>query len=157
MIVDFAAFTAGVAPPDNSGLLTILEEMPGYIFWSDQTNFLKSNGYWASFNDAFYPVVRQVSGADLMCEENPNYCYNSDPRHLIYDQRAPNVQSVDDLKLLIRYNNWGVDPLSKNDSCNAISCRMDLERIESNQVNDSITTTVYYYWLVGWFIYLLID
>ena len=81
MVVDFAKFTTGVLPQDNSGLLTVLEEMPGYIFWSDQTNFLKSNGFWASFNDAYYPIVRQVSGADLKCEEDSTFCYDTDPRH----------------------------------------------------------------------------
>jgi hypothetical protein len=88
----------------------------------------QAQGYWASFNDAYFEVVRQVSGAELMCEQNADFCYQSDPRNLIFKMRAPNVMNVNDMKALIRYNNFEHDPIAHNDSClGAISCRMDLQ------------------------------
>jgi hypothetical protein len=40
LVIDFATFTPNVAPVIGSGLLTVLEEMPGYIFWQDVTDIL---------------------------------------------------------------------------------------------------------------------
>jgi hypothetical protein len=121
LVIDYAKFTPGVAPAAGSGLLTVLEEMPGYIFWEDVTTVLSNQGYWASFNDAYFEVVRQMSGAELMCEENTNFCYQSDPRNEIFMQRAPKVTSIDEAKALIRYNNWHRDLNSRNDSCLGVS------------------------------------
>lgn len=40
MVIDLDRFTPGKKPKPNSGLLTILEELPGYIHWEDLTHIL---------------------------------------------------------------------------------------------------------------------
>lgn len=48
MIVDYNKFTPGM--PLNNGLLTVLDQIPGTVTWSDQTNLLRSQKYFASYN-----------------------------------------------------------------------------------------------------------
>lgn len=40
MVIDLDRFTPGKKPRANSGLLTVLEELPGYIHWEDLTHIL---------------------------------------------------------------------------------------------------------------------
>jgi hypothetical protein len=48
MIVDYNLFTPGAPLRDN--LLIVLDQMPGIIIWTDQTDFLRKNAYWPSYN-----------------------------------------------------------------------------------------------------------
>jgi len=48
MVVDYNKFTPGKQP--DSGLLTVLEQIPGMIEYADVTNILLQQTYWASYN-----------------------------------------------------------------------------------------------------------
>jgi hypothetical protein len=49
MIVDTKLFVPN-APTLQNGLLTVLEQTPGNVYWSDQTDVLRKSSYWASYN-----------------------------------------------------------------------------------------------------------
>ncbi len=49
MIVDTKLFVPN-APTLQNGLLTVLEQTPGNVYWSDQTDVLRKTSYWASYN-----------------------------------------------------------------------------------------------------------
>jgi hypothetical protein len=48
MIVDYNMFTPGM--PLKNGLLTVLDQIPGTVTWNDQTNILRAQAYFASYN-----------------------------------------------------------------------------------------------------------
>lgn len=129
-ILDMIGFVPGQPLPPNS--FWIAEEVPGTVQGADMTAWLNEYGYWPSYNVPYLPKIRDISGYTAACQKlsplgNYDYCWESNPRALIYQQRAPKISSVEDLKYLMTYNNWKEDPLSKHDPCNAISCRRDLE------------------------------
>lgn len=44
------------------GLLYVLEQMPGKIIFGDQTQILKKDTYYASYNIPFYAEISEMSG-----------------------------------------------------------------------------------------------
>jgi hypothetical protein len=48
MIIDYKLYTPGQDLKDN--LLIVLEQIPGYIEWSDKTDVLRKQSYWTSYN-----------------------------------------------------------------------------------------------------------
>ena len=69
--MDYTRFTPHA--PLADGLLTVLEQMPGVdgqnIVWMDMTPWLRSNGYWASYNRPFFPWIQQVSDQQKMIDK----------------------------------------------------------------------------------------
>jgi len=47
-------------------------------------------------------------------------------RAQIFRRDAPSVQTMDDMKKIMRYNQYQTDPLSLHDACKQISARCDL-------------------------------
>lgn len=132
MVLDLALFTVGQPPP--SGFLYILEEIPGLVHFEDMTSHLtRSDGYWASYNEPYFIDISVESGNAAECARNTDSCFVSDPRANIFRAHQSGVHSIDDLKLLLGYNQFQIDPLSKGDPCNAIACRSDLDPSRANR------------------------
>ena len=131
MVLDFSRFREGMDPVD--GFLYVIEEVPGYVHREDMTQKLIADGYWASYNNPYFTDIREISGNEALCRQDPNYCHDSDPRAKIFKEHQHEVVDIETMKTMIAYNHWQTDPLSNNDSCSAIACRQDLEPIESNR------------------------
>lgn len=125
MVLDLNLFTPGVAP--DSGFFTVFEEVPGLVHYEDQTDFLNENTYWPSFNNPFYDDIFEASGYASVCRVDEDYCHESAPRNTLFAENHENVVNVLTGGYLLNYNKWQVDTASKNDSCNAVACRGDLE------------------------------
>mmetsp|Transcript_4556 Transcript_4556/g.6234 ORF Transcript_4556/g.6234 Transcript_4556/m.6234 type:complete len:596 (+) Transcript_4556:792-2579(+) len=125
MVLDFDRFSPGRVPED--GFLTVLEEIPGLIHYEDMTAHLIEQEYWASYNNPFFDDISEASGNAALCRAQPlTACHDSDPRAAIFRQRQSSVSGLAGLQALLTYNDFHHDPLSLNDSCNAIACRQDL-------------------------------
>ena len=131
MVLDFSRFREGMDPAD--GFLHVIEEVPGYVHSEDMTQKLISDGYWASYNNPYFSDIREISGNEALCKQDPHYCYDSDPRAKIFKEHQHEVVDIDTMKSMIAYNHWQTDPLSNNDSCSAVACRQDLEPVEANK------------------------
>ena len=57
MIVDYNRFTPGM--PLKNGLLTVLDQIPGTVTSNDQTNILRSQTYFASYNIPFIILFKK--------------------------------------------------------------------------------------------------
>jgi len=115
MIVDYNRFDS-TDTQLKDGTLWILEQIPGYIRAEDQTEVLRNQKYWPSYNTPFYPDVFNMSG----CQENVDkygamFAYESTPRALIFKRDQGRVVDMDSLYQLMRYNDYKNDPLS---ACN---------------------------------------
>ena len=119
--------------PDKT--LMILEQIPGEVEINDVTQYLRE-GYWPSYNIPFSPYIYNKSGYVDFIKKRPEFNvsldYNNCPRAQIFRRDQENINSNEDFKHIIRYNDYENDPLSDNDPSEAIACRYDL-----NPENDS--------------------
>ncbi len=125
MILDLNKFSAGQKP--QAGFLTVLEEMPGYIHWEDMTDYITKSSYWPSYNNPYFQDIADISGQTDLCASDDMFCYDTDPRGQIFAAHQANIQTAEDFEKMLGYNHYETDPISQNNSCHAISCRMDLQ------------------------------
>jgi hypothetical protein len=126
MIIDTNKFVPGAAKSDPD-LFHVLEQLPGMIRTQSQSSVLDKDGYWASYNIPFYPEVFNASGYAEMAKKYGDYwTYEHCPRANDFREYQSPVQSIEDLKKLIRRNDWQNDPYSLGDACNQIAARCDL-------------------------------
>uniref|UniRef100_A0A8C7P9P8 Phospholipase B-like n=1 Tax=Oncorhynchus mykiss TaxID=8022 RepID=A0A8C7P9P8_ONCMY len=124
MIVDMRKVTLGHSIED--GALTVVEQIPGLVEFSDQTQTLR-RGYWPSYNVPFHPKIYTLSGYGKMWEEyGDDFSYDLCPRAKIFRRDQAEVKDLDSLKHIMRYNDYKNDPYSKGDPCKSICCRNDL-------------------------------
>lgn len=116
MILDLTRFRSGRDP--LHGLLTILEEIPGYMHSADLTSHLIEHGYWGSYNNPYFEDISALSGNADLCLDNSITCYNTDPRANLFRKHQSSVSSLGDMQWLMGLNEFASDPLSLNDSCN---------------------------------------
>jgi hypothetical protein len=124
-IVDYKLFTPG--QPIKPGTLWIAEQIPGYIVANDESSYLINQGFWPSYNIPYFDFIYNISGYPAMFDKYGNeYSYSMCARAQIFRRDAPNVQTMDDMKKIMRYNQYQTDPLSLHDACKQISARCDL-------------------------------
>ena len=133
MIVDYNKFdpTSDELADDT---LWVLEQIPGTIVSSDQTDVLRKQQYWPSYNTPFYPEIFNLSGCQASVDEyGPMFAYASTPRALMFARDQHKVVDMESLFNLMRYNDYKNDPLSACPKCdppysaeNAIAARSDL-------------------------------
>lgn len=110
----------------DKGTLYIVEQIPTYVEYSDQTNDLRK-GYWASYNIPFHKTIYNWSGYPLLVHKlGLDYSYDLAPRAKIFRRDQGNVTDMASMKYIMRYNNYKEDPYSKGDPCSTICCREDL-------------------------------
>jgi len=127
IVVDYKLFTP--SQPLQPGTLWIAEQIPGYVISSDMTNTLITSGYWGSYNVPYFPFVYNISGYPEYAQKYPwgnLYSYSQCPRAKIFRRDQGPVSTLDDMKTIMRYNEWQTDPLSLGNACLSISARCDL-------------------------------
>ncbi|KAL0992957.1 hypothetical protein UPYG_G00101460 [Umbra pygmaea] len=124
MIVDMKKVTLGHSL--DEGALTVVEQIPGLVEYSDQTQTLR-RGYWPSYNIPFHQLIYNLSGYRTMWEEyGEDFSYDLCPRAKIFRRDQAEVKDITSLKHIMRYNDYKNDPYSKGDPCKSICCRNDL-------------------------------
>ncbi|XP_069845765.1 phospholipase B-like 1 isoform X2 [Dipodomys merriami] len=115
--------------PRNSldkGTLYIVEQIPTYVEYSDQTEILRK-GYWPSYNIPFHKKIYRWSGYPLLVKKlGLDYSYDLAPRAKVFRRDQGKVTDLATMKYLMRYNNYEEEPYSKGDPCSTICCREDL-------------------------------
>jgi len=148
MIVDMKKFDPNEPNKAPEGLFVVAEQMPGHwvskdmsrqLYRTDSKEF--NEGYWSSFNIPFFPEIYDISEDAVMYrkDRNPFWLLNETARSLIFQRDAPHVQTFEDVKRLIRYNNYKNDPLSRCAGCSppysadlAIAARDDLTPVDGH-------------------------
>ncbi|KAF1326373.1 Peptidyl-prolyl cis-trans isomerase, partial [Globisporangium splendens] len=128
MIVDTNKFTPGTGFHKNG--FTVLEQLPGFIHVEDMSPVINSVGYWGSYNVPYFASTYERSGflaAYISMNRSASWSHANCTRAKIFQRDAPQVQSLDDLKRIMRYNNWREDPLSSHHASHAVASRYDLE------------------------------
>lgn len=125
IVVDTKAFTPG--RPPAPGTLWILEQLPGFLHSEDMTVHLAADGYWGSFNRAFFNDTFQLSGgAAMVAKYGPYFSHDGYPRAQIMARDHGKVNDVASMRRFMRYNQWQSDPLALGSAANQIAAREDL-------------------------------
>ncbi|XP_062335377.1 phospholipase B-like 1 [Osmerus eperlanus] len=126
MVLDRSRVKLGHSLED--GALTVVEQIPGLVEYSDQTQALR-RGYWPSYNIPFHSRIYALSGYGKMWDEyGDDFSYDLCPRAKIFRRDQAGVKDLDSLKYIMRYNDYKNDPYSKGDPCKSICCRNDLKQ-----------------------------
>ncbi|XP_058477316.1 phospholipase B-like 1 [Solea solea] len=124
MVVDLSRVSLGHSIRD--GALTVVEQIPGKVMHSDQTQALR-RGYWPSYNIPFHVEIYSLSGFGVMWKRyGVDFSYDLCPRAKILRRDQAKVSDLNSLKHIMRYNNYKRDPYSKGHPCKTICCRDDL-------------------------------
>lgn len=130
MVLDTAHFVPGSALPD-AGLLWIAEQIPGKVHATDVTDVLVKQGYWPSYNIPYFKEIFNLSGYPKeVAARGSSATYEKAPRAEIFARDATAADTLDKFQKLMRYNNYGADPVCQQKgygggAC-AISARGDL-------------------------------
>ncbi|XP_055366978.1 phospholipase B-like 1 [Betta splendens] len=110
----------------DDGALTVVEQIPGLVEFSDQTPALR-RGYWPSYNVPFHQKIYALSGYEEMRQEyGDDFSYDLCPRAKIFRRDQAGVTDLASLKHIMRFNEYKKDPYSQGDPCKSICCRDDL-------------------------------
>lgn len=99
---------------DNSiELLRTLEVVPGHPMNWDATPALLDQGYYMSFNTPINETLFNISGYEAENEKDgTNYwSYENGARKCITDAHIGSVETIEQFKEFVRYNDW------KHDEC----------------------------------------
>ncbi|XP_077414260.1 phospholipase B-like 1 [Vanacampus margaritifer] len=128
MVVDRSKVKLGRSISD--GALTVVEQIPGLVEYSDQTQALRQ-GYWPSYNVPFHRNIYKLSGYDQMWQQyGEDFSYDLCPRAKIFRRDQAEVKDLESLKHIMRFNDYKKDPYSKGNPCKSICCRNDLKTEE---------------------------
>lgn len=133
MVVDYKRFKPGASLRNATGILWVLEQLPGHVHMEDVTRILTAQSYWPSYNTPYFKDIFKLSGSPANVAKYGNwFTYDKTPRALIFKRDHRNVKDIESMTRLMRYNNFKKDPLSQC-ACeppysaeNAISARNDL-------------------------------
>ena len=113
----------------NEKAFMIIEQIPEFTESGDVTHFL-TKGYWPSYNIPFFKNIYEKSGYIETIEQNPNlydsYDYSGSDRPKIFRREQTNVNSLEDFKTIMRYNNYEEDECSQKNAAWTIAARYDL-------------------------------
>ncbi|XP_061893450.1 phospholipase B-like 1 isoform X2 [Entelurus aequoreus] len=128
MVLDRSKVKLGHSISD--GALTVVEQIPGLVEYSDQTQALRL-GYWPSYNVPFHQNIYRLSGYQLMWQHyGQDFSYDLCPRAKIFRRDQAHVKDLDSLKHIMRFNDYKKDPYSQGNPCKSICCRNDLKAEE---------------------------
>ncbi|XP_061822141.1 phospholipase B-like 1 isoform X2 [Nerophis lumbriciformis] len=124
MVVDLSKISLGHSI--RTGALTVVEQIPGKVMHSDQTQTLRG-GYWPSYNIPFHVEIYNLSGYSVMwTKHGEDFSYDLCARAKILRRDQAKVFDLRSLKYIMRYNNYRRDPYAKGHPCKTICCRNDL-------------------------------
>jgi len=124
MVINYRSFTPNEPLPDN--MLWVVEQIPGLVAGEDMTDVLR-RGYFASYNVPAIEEIYDKSGYPAMVAAmGADNSYDLAPRARIFRRDANKIETFEDYKSLLRYNNYMNDPIENDNPMWAICSRGDL-------------------------------
>ena len=151
MIVDLKELDTTGRPVIKPGFFTVLEQQPNMIHWEDMTDYIRSTGYWASYNVPYFFEIYKYSGFLEQFQEDGDYRSHRDTACAkIFAREESSIVNVTSLYHLMRYNDFTNDPLSRCEACSppyssvlTIAARSDLNDPKGKYTKDDFTFGLY--------------
>jgi len=121
----------------NRGLIFLVEEVPTSISFEDISKYFLKNGYFGSFNIAYFPHHQELIGLNHYKQLDLT-SKNYNPRYYIFKNLQQTVKNLTDFEMLIQYNGYNSindllpDDPSYSDSSVGISSRNDYNTYPDN-------------------------
>lgn len=94
----------------QTGCVLVMETLPGLIIASDLTEQVLQNGYFASYNLAYFEETAELSGQTSMAANNGTYfSFGKSPRANQFDAFQSLAQDVVSLGVLLRMNKYDIN------------------------------------------------
>lgn len=117
MALDLNKFVPG-APTLAPDTFWVAEQIPGYIASADVTVVLEQQGYWASYNFAYFKYIYEVSGyVEQEKQVGTFWSYTQYARPRIFKRNHTDVVDLPSMQRLMRFNNFQHDPMSLIPNC----------------------------------------
>lgn len=114
VVVDMNKFTPGKKPETNSGLVWMIEQLPGAYHAEEQTERLITNGFIQSINTPYFEEMFNYAMYPEQQKKDPKkasfWSFDNQMRNKVILNLAPKVNSYDYFKWMMRYNNLS-DPI----------------------------------------------
>lgn len=119
MVVDMKLWAPGeIGAKLQDNLLWLAEQIPGYVERSDVTDVLRQQGYWPSFNVAYFPYIYNVSGfRQKLQEQGTFWSYTKYARPEIFRRNQSGIKDLTGMQSMMRYNDYKIDPYSRIPNC----------------------------------------
>lgn len=122
MVLDLRKIKLKSNIEDNA--LWVVEQIPGFVQSADVSDILRT-GYWPSYNVPFFEDIYNKSGYKLIYGDKVNQ-YQMAPRAKIFRRDANKISNFQDMKTLLRSNDYKHDIYSQMNPWEAICSRGDL-------------------------------
>jgi len=146
MVVDNKLFTPGAELVKDT--LWVCEQIPTLVVSADLTDVLRF-GYWASYNIPYFPEVYKMAGYVEAAKNNVAVSWQLAPRARLFRRDANSVQNMDQLKALMRYNDYKQDPYERGDPTWAICSRGDFKAVNPDPGGCFDTKVTQYAWVAS--------
>lgn len=130
MVLNTNRFIPG--QPPSHGLLWVVEQIPDLVEGRDVTSMLEY-GYFPSYNIPYFDTVWEAAGYKTAFEKTGDVglTHIMAPRAQLFRRDQGKTRSLDDVRLLLRSNNYLHDALSAGNPINALCARGDLKPVSS--------------------------
>lgn len=118
----------------NSGLFTVLEQMPGISHSEDLSATLLRETFWSSFNTPYFETIQKISlyeKASHLPHIGFFFSHKRTPRARLFARDHGKVVNEKTLRALMRSNDYRHDPLSRNCPRYAVAARYELSGTEN--------------------------
>lgn len=130
MIVNYAAFRAQhqyiEQPLLRRDILWVVEQVPSKVVGRDMTQTLETQGFWTSFNCAFFPEIRDLSGYTEREKKDPTWRYCGDSRSPIMQRDTAMITDVEGVKSLLTSNNFENEAFANGCPDHTVAARGDI-------------------------------
>jgi len=130
MVVDYERARQG----SQTGVLWVVEQIPGSLVSRDMTQHLTTTSYWASYNRAFFlETFLQTGGQEMARLYGDWFSHDKNPRAREFQSHQHTVVDQETMMELLRSNNYQTSPHSTPAGCSgpipsaAIAARADLQ------------------------------
>jgi len=105
LIVDYNQFTPNSPLPDLT--FWVLEQVPSIIHKADMSLYLRTNGFFASYNRPTFDPIREASGHNAAeAKYGPLFSYENAPRGQIFQYSGPDADTLEKIRKLMQRNHY---------------------------------------------------
>jgi hypothetical protein len=119
----------------SEGSLWITEAIPGPAPNGDATETLVKEGYIMGDNIAYFAETYELTYELKQCQQGSIFCQGNYSRDMIFKRNASGIETLEQFKKMMRYNQWQTDALSDIPNCPGCNPQRNAQLSISNRAD----------------------